>query len=143
MKRVLFFLLALLAAVSLAAACKKSATAPDGAAVFRVRVCEGSDHAPAGETFRVEIVDPGRIAEAQALVGRGHVQILSGSLRAGTGGVNAPWSWHLAPETVAFADFAIELCDGCPTFIEEDLGYWLDTVGSYCPWSTEIEARER
>jgi hypothetical protein len=22
----------------------------------------------------------------------------------------------------------------CPTFVEDDLDYWLNTVGQYCPW---------
>jgi hypothetical protein len=35
---------------------------------------------------------------------------------------------------------AIELCDGRPSFVEESLFYWLLTVGSYCPWSSQIVA---
>ena len=37
---------------------------------------------------------------------------------------------------------SIELCDGCPSFVESDLDYWIDVVSSYCPWSSEVMARE-
>jgi hypothetical protein len=28
-------------------------------------------------------------------------------------------------------------------FVEEELDYWLNDVGQYCPWSTEVLARDR
>jgi hypothetical protein len=111
-------------------------------ALFLIRACSSPEN-PDGETFRALIRDPTVIATAESLVGAGQQQILNGALVAGDGGFNAPWSWHLDPETVGFTDLAIELCDGCPLFIEEDLEYWLDVVGRYCPWSTEVVARER
>lgn len=120
-----------------------TAPEPEPEAVFRVRACAGSTHAPAGEEFRVLIRDPARIAEAEDLVGAGQRKIVSGRLAPGDGGFNDPWSWHLEPATVELVDIAIELCDGCPSFIEDDPDYWLNTVGRYCPWSTEIVGRER
>jgi len=50
------------------------------------------------------------------------------------------WSWHVDPQTVEFADFTIELCDGLPSHIEADKQYWLNTVSSYCPWSAVVAA---
>lgn len=120
----------------------RSPTAPGGTAVFVIRACLGSEHAPAGETFRIRLTDRGVIDQADGLIGRGSVMIVLGSLAAGDGGFNAPWSWHLDPNTVEFAEGAIELCDACPSLIEADLDYWLNTVGNYCPWSTEVIARE-
>jgi len=113
----------------------------DGA-VFLIRACAGGE-VPDGQTFRVLIRDPDTIAVADDLVGAGHVQIVTGTVRAGDGGFNAPWSWHHEPDSVAFDDFTIELCDGCPMYVEEHLDEWLDSVGTYCPWSTEVLARER
>ncbi len=116
---------------------------PEGdEAVFLIRACRGGE-VPAGQTFRILLRDPAVIAEAEDLIGKGSVQIVTGSLVAGDGGFNAPWSWHHVPDTVSFADFTIELCDGCPMYIEENLEEWLETVGTYCPWSTEVVARER
>jgi hypothetical protein len=59
-------------------------------------------------------------------------------VRDGDGGVNAPWSWHIDPDTLEFADATVEVCDGLPEYVEDG------TVTSdwYCPWSavpTELE----
>jgi hypothetical protein len=54
-------------------------------------------------------------------------------LARGDGGFNIPWPWHLEPDSVRMAEVSIELCDGRPSLIEEDLEYWIETVGSYCP----------
>lgn len=64
-----------------------------------------------------------------------------GTLEAGSGGFNAPWSWHLVPESVGFADVATEVCDGCPHMVEEDLAYWVGRVGRFCPWTSRIVER--
>ena len=115
---------------------------PTEGAVFTIRACATAED-PDGQTFRVLIREPAVINEAESLIGVGPGRILSGNLRAGDGDFNAPWSWHHDPETVGFSDLTIELCDGCPQFVEDDLDYWLDVVGQYCPWSTEVVARER
>lgn len=107
-------------------------------AVFRILSSSAS-----GETFDVLIRDPERIAEAEALVGRGNRKIVNGRLRRGDGGVNQPWSWHMEPESIEFADVTIEVCDGRPSDVEADLETWIDTVGRFCPWGSEVTARVR
>lgn len=137
-------------ALGLAAACGGVPTAPappppgppPSAARFRILACRGSDEAPQGEIFRVEVTDPTVVAEADALLGRGNVKILYGRLAAGDGGVNPPWSWHFDPASVSFVDVAMEACDGCPGEVEANLGYWF-SLGIYCPWTAEVVARER
>jgi hypothetical protein len=59
-----------------------------------------------------------------------------GPLRAGDGGFNAPWSWHFDPDEVRFAEAAIELCDGTPSYVEEHLADY----PSYCPWAAQVVA---
>ncbi len=110
-------------------------TEPDGSAVFRVEV--------EGENFRILLRDLNQIAEAQQHLLSGRVGVLSGTLRAGDGSFNSPYSWHLDPATVHFPDAAIELCSGLPSFVEADLDYWLNTVRTYCPWGAKIVMRER
>ena len=63
---------------------------------------------------------------------------VTGTLVKGDGGFNSPWSWHLDPSSVRMAEVSIELCDGTPSSIEENLDYWLDTVHTYCPWSSKV-----
>jgi hypothetical protein len=106
--------------------------------VFLVR-----SSAASGETFHVQLLDPQTIAEAASLVGRGNVRIVNGELRRGDGGFNQPWGWHLDPATVHFADLTAEVCDGRPSDVQGDLGYWVDVVGRYCPWGTEVVRRVR
>lgn len=124
-----------------AASCGGSSSPSEPArpeAVFRVL-----SSAESGETFHVVLRDPRRIAEAESLVGQGNRKIVNGRLARGDGGFNQPWSWHMVPGTVELPDTAIELCDGHPSDVEADLDYWIDTVGRFCPWGSEIVARVR
>jgi hypothetical protein len=47
----------------------------------------------------------------------------------------------MAPDSIEVADVTIELCDGRPSDVESALDYWIDTVGRFCPWGTEVVAR--
>lgn len=108
---------------------------PEGA-LYEARACE--------QPFRVWVQNPGVIAEAERILrGATPQKIIVGELRCGHGNFNGPWHWHLDPRTVEFAEVAMELCDGCPDFVERDLSYWLETVRRYCPWSTQLVRRVR
>jgi hypothetical protein len=63
---------------------------------------------------------------------------VTGTVVKGDGGFNSPWSWHLDPSSVRMAEVTIELCDGTPNLVEENLDYWLDTAHTYCPWSSKV-----
>jgi glucose/arabinose dehydrogenase len=65
---------------------------------------------------------------------------VNGRLGAGHGGFNIGWSWHLDPDAWDLAGVSIELCDGRPSHVEQDLPYWLETVESFCPWSSYVAA---
>lgn len=115
-------------------ACANSPTSPRGDALFLVRQCD--------QTFHLLIRDPRTIAEAESQLER-PTKHVTGRLLAGDGGFNQPWSWHLDPDRVGFADASIELCDGCPSHIEENLNYWVNVVGQFCPWASKVVRRER
>jgi hypothetical protein len=110
-------------------------------AIFQIRACRGSRRAPEGEVFRILLRDSASIAQARAVLGSGNRRIVSGALASGNGGFNAPWSWHLDPDTVRFPEVAIELCDGCPSDVEANGGNW--GAGTFCPWTSEIIAEQR
>ena len=94
-----------------------------------------------GSTFRALLERPEDIARAEAaLESDGQAGIPSGALAEGDGGINAPHAWHLV--NVELADVTIELCDGTATMVDEDLDYWLNTVGQFCPWSATLIALE-
>lgn len=110
-----------------------SSTEPDPPVRYRVEV--------SGETFVVEAVTAEQVAALEERLASGEEGVLSGELAAGDGGYNAPWSWHLVPETVEAPDLAIEVCDGRPSMVEEDLDYWLGTVERFCPWGATVIER--
>jgi len=91
-----------------------------------------------GETFRIRTRDPQTIAALEQRRLRGVQGVISGDLVAGDGGFNQPWSWHMDPATVEVPDLAIELCDGRPSMVEEDMEYWIGTVGRFCPWGASV-----
>lgn len=117
--------------------CESSPVGPGPSrAIFEVGACSG-------QTFNIRLVDSGLIARANDLIGGSNQPIVNGRLVRGDGGFNQPWSWHLAPESIEFADLTAEVCDGCPQMVEGNLDYWIDTVGRFCPWSSRILRRLR
>lgn len=94
-----------------------------------------------GEQFQVLVLDEARIRSLEGRLANGTTGVIGGHLLPGDGGFNTPWSWHLDPATVYVADTAIELCDGRPSMVEENLGYWLGTVKQYCPWGAKVVKR--
>ena len=89
------------------------------------------------QTFAVELATPELIAHATELLAgtttQGTIPI-GKVVRGDDGGVNAPWSWHIDPATLEFADQTIEVCDGIPEYVEDGTV----TSDSYCPWSAVI-----
>lgn len=124
------------AAVVLAAGCANvdEVTVPEGGAVFVLEV--------GGEEFTAIVADPEQVQALQARMTAGVEGVVSGRLVRGNGGFNAPWGWHWDPETVHVADVSIELCDGRPSMVDEDLDYWVDTVGYFCPWGAKVVRRQ-
>jgi len=90
------------------------------------------------ETLRVGTVNGAFIAEAERLLDAGETRVpVFASLVDGTD-CDPQWSWHPDPSDMEFADFTIELCDGLPSYIEENKAEWMSSVVSYCPWSARV-----
>ncbi|HEV7741816.1 MAG TPA: hypothetical protein VGO65_05305 [Pseudolysinimonas sp.] len=87
------------------------------------------------ETYKVELATPELVAHAQALLdGDDVASIPNGTVVRDDPGVNAPWSWHIDPSTLEFADMTIEVCDGLPSYVEDGTV----TSDQYCPWSAKL-----
>jgi hypothetical protein len=87
------------------------------------------------ETYKIELATPELVEHAHELLdGKDVSAIPNGKVVRDDAGVNAPWSWHIDPSTLEFADQTIEVCDGLPSYVEDG------TVTSdyYCPWSAKI-----
>jgi len=91
------------------------------------------------ETYKVELANPEvlEIAE-QLLAGELPPMIPNGMIVRDDPGPNAPWSWHIDPATLEWADMTIEVCDGLPSFVEDGSL----TSDWYCPWSAVVIAIE-
>jgi hypothetical protein len=90
-----------------------------------------------GERFVLRLTDPDTIQAAEDnRLGR-NSQFPIGPLRAGHGGFNAPWTWHFDPAETRFADLAMEVCDGRPSYVETHK----PDYPSYCPWGARVIAR--
>lgn len=91
-----------------------------------------------GEQFYVRATNPEAVAALRARQQSGEVSVVLGEVKQGDGGFNAPWSWHLDPATVEVADAAMELCDGRPSMVQQNVGKWIAEARVYCPWSAKV-----
>ena len=87
-------------------------------------------------TYSIELVTDELIAHVADLqAGAEEGRIPSGVIvRDGDGGVNAPYSWHIDPDTLEFVGFTTEVCDGLPEYVEDGTL----TSDVYCPWSATV-----
>jgi ABC-type enterochelin transport system substrate-binding protein len=89
------------------------------------------------EQYKIQLTDPADIATAQKLLaGEEAPKIPNGVIVYGDPGVNEGYSWHIDPESLEFADFTTEVCDGLPSDVEQGIL----TSDRYCPWAAEVIA---
>jgi hypothetical protein len=65
---------------------------------------------------------------------------IAGPIDYGNGGFNIGWSWHHLPDQWVLAECAVEACDGIPSFVEEDLLWYVWKIGYVCPWNSYVLA---
>lgn len=63
---------------------------------------------------------------------------MHGEIGEGNAGYNRPWNWHFATSGWDLVEISAEVCDGTCRLVEEDLKYWLNDVGSFCPWGSRV-----
>jgi hypothetical protein len=87
------------------------------------------------ETYKIELDTPEMVAHARALMAGGEDgRIPNGIVVRDSTSVNAPWSWHIDPSTLEWADMTTEVCDGLPSDVQDGL----ITSDRYCPWQVDI-----
>jgi hypothetical protein len=64
---------------------------------------------------------------------------IHGRIDRGNDGYNLGWSWHFIPEEWNLAEMSIEVCDGTPSYVEENLDEWLSMQDSFCPWDSYVK----
>lgn len=92
-----------------------------------------------GDSYVIRLTKPAHIAHARALISHPNITsapIVVASIDRGPGDIpnqdylngGAPWSWHVS-EFQGFADFTIEILDGWPTYVEQNLDEWIENTG--------------
>ena len=93
------------------------------------------------DAIRIEITNPTGLDDAEDLLRSGQARWVLGTPRAGDGGFNTGFTWHLDPASISFAEVTIEACQTAASAVADDLDYWLG-FGQVCIWGT-VESRER
>ncbi|WP_412543313.1 hypothetical protein R8Z50_12795 [Longispora sp. K20-0274] len=89
--------------------------------------------------FKVRLVDADDIDAAYKNLNtpKGQPRTIVNGKIVRVGGVdayNAPFTWHLDPNDVAFVDMTTEVCDGDPNDVENGTL----TSDRYCPWTQKV-----
>jgi hypothetical protein len=94
-----------------------------------------------GERFRVWTTNPQTIHDLHELLqGTSTANIPNGRILRGPGRAkhNAPYHWHLDSQDITMADAKIEVCDGLPSYVEENVDEFVERVRRYCPWAAKL-----
>jgi hypothetical protein len=113
-------------------------------------VTELPEDAVHGDSYVLPLSDPAAIAHARALVAEPGTlaSIAVAHIAAGPDGINRDhlasgtpgWSWHVTGFE-GFTDFAIEILDGWPTYVEQDVAGWIaNTDGMIGFWNYTVTA---
>ncbi|MBL8188221.1 MAG: hypothetical protein JNK38_09445 [Acidobacteria bacterium] len=98
---------------------------------------------PRNDEFVIKLTDPAKIQHARNLL-RGAVTSpyqVQGKIIKQPASYNAPWSFHLDPQSIGFFDSSIEVCDGSIAYVETHLdeagGDFLPGL-AWCPWASRL-----
>ncbi len=141
-------LMLLFLGLALFAACK---TDDDNNPVCNLQASAGSrffefEHVSSGKTFIAWTNQDGLLAVidqqlALPVEQRGmHINGPVIRLAESCGDLNRGWSWIHQPNAWTLSDLSIELCDGSPQYVEDNLDEYIDVVGAYCPWGSRVKA---
>jgi hypothetical protein len=90
------------------------------------------------ELLTLWVTDPTFIAAAKDKLTDGTTQIPMFDKLIDGGDCDSQYSWHVDPALVSFTDFATEVCDGLPSYIEHNKPEWIGNVHNYCPWQSQV-----
>lgn len=97
---------------------------------------ENVDYSFIAKTSDPEVIDKAESQLQLSLDQRGlHIH---GDIERGNEGYNNDWSWHFTPDSWDLVEVSVEVCDGRPQMVEDNLDYWVDDVGYFCPWSSVV-----
>lgn len=87
------------------------------------------------------LVDEESIEEARNILESGKKRGVMGVIVKQRVDYNPSYSYHLDPASIEFFEYAVEVCDSTPVYVEEHL----DEVGGdflpdsvFCPWNSQL-----
>jgi len=120
----------------LAAGCDSGGGAPDeGLRYFRFV------HTTDSSTYVAATSDSTALAQVEAQLKKpldDRDQFIIGPIAHGDGGHNDGYPWHFVESEWRLTEVATEVCDGRPSFVSENVDYFVDEVGRYCPWNSRV-----
>lgn len=103
---------------------------------FKIDFLNGDDHYMVAATSEKAVIEK---ALEQLELPEDHRNLhINGAIDSGNPGYNKDWSWHFIPNEWVLAEYSVEVCDGIPEMVENDLDYWINTVGQFCPWGSFV-----
>lgn len=96
------------------------------------------------DTFVVRSNDAKLLAQLDSLLNLPKDQRslhVNGRIAEGNNGYNRDWSWHFVDGEWVLAEMSIELCDGTPSYVEQNLQYFINNInGQFCPWGSVLDS---
>jgi hypothetical protein len=65
-------------------------------------------------------------------------QFIVGPIAAGNGGHNGDYPCHFVVGEWTLTEMATEGCDATPSYVSDNVSYFVEEVGRYCPWSARV-----
>jgi hypothetical protein len=97
-----------------------------------------SSPSAAAEQFTVWSVNGSFIDSANAALNTGDRRTPMFDKVLAGGDCDPAYHWHVDPAAMSFTDFATEVCDGRPSYLEANLSQWITAPGNYCPWGVTV-----
>jgi len=101
---------------------------------------------PGAPTYIAATIDKTVITQARrelALPMEKRTLHISGAIERGNAGYNTPWRWHFIENEWNLVFMSMEVCDGQPSYVDENLDQWISEVRSYCPWVARVSREVR
>lgn len=93
------------------------------------------------ETFVAATSDSATISVVEAQLRKPpeeRKKLIVGPIKRGDGPYPDGYPWHFVPGEWTLADLATEVCDATPSYVSENVGYFVDEVGRYCPFGSRV-----
>lgn len=98
-------------------------------------------HTSDSSTYVAATTDSAALAQVEAQLQKPFEQrtkFISGPIAHGDGGHNDGYPWHFVEGEWQLTQVAVEVCDGHPTYVSQNVDYFVEEVGRYCPWSSRV-----